>query len=220
MSQASEMTVGGWTAVDLVERFGAIPLDRIVRNPAPGTAIEADLLELSEHENRLCELVDGTLMEKTVGAYESYLSGVLVHLIWAFVEKTDLGIVLPADGMMRLAPGLVRIPDLSFISWEHLPGRRPPREPIPDLVPDLAVEVISRYNTREEMDRKLRDYFTAGVRLVWYVYHTPRREVWAYVSPTECTVVREDQTLDGGAVLPGFTLPLANLFAEPGDPRP
>jgi Uma2 family endonuclease len=215
MSYATQITADGWTAVDLVERFGAIPLHRIVQNPEPGSATEHDVIELNEHENRLCELVDGTLMEKTVGAYESYLSGILVHLLWAFVEKSSLGIVLPADGMMRLAPGLVRIPDLSFISWQRLPERRPPREPIPDLVPDLAVEVISKYNTRQEMDRKLQDYFTAGVQLVWYVYHTPRREVWAYVSPTEYSVVREGETLDGGAVLPGFRLPLADLFAEP-----
>jgi Uma2 family endonuclease len=101
-----------------------------------------------------------------------------------------------------------------------LTRRRVPRDPIPDLVPDLAVEVISRHNTREEMERKLRDYFTAGVRLVWYVYHTPRREVWVYASPTESAVVREDQALDGGEVLPGFQLSLADLFSEPGDSRP
>ena len=123
------------------------------------------------------------------------------------------------NGMMRLAPGLVRIPDLSFISWKRLPEHRPPREPIPDLVPDLAVEVISKYNTRQEMDRKLQDYFTAGVRLVWYVYHTPRREVWAYVGPTEYSVVHEDGILDGGAVLPGFRVALADLFAEPAGPK-
>ena len=135
------------------------------------------------------------------------------------MRKNRLGIVLGEAGMMRLAPGLVRIPDVSFVSWDRLPERRVPREPIPDLVPDLAVEVISRHNTRQEMDRKLQDYFTAGVRLVWYVYHTPRREVWVYVSPTEYTVVREDETLDGGAVLPGFQLALADLFAEPAGPQ-
>ena len=78
--------------------------------------------------------------------------------------------------------------------------------------------MISRHNTRREMDRKLRDYFTAGVRLVWYVYHTPRHEVWVYLSPTDYSVVREGGALDGGAVLPGFRLPLADLFAEPAAP--
>ena len=96
-----------------------------------------------------------------------------------------------------------------------MPNRQPPREPIPDLVPDLAVEVISKFNTRQEMERKLRDYFTAGVRAVWYVYHSPRREVRVYVSPTEYSVIRDGETLDGGDVLPGFRLALSDFFADP-----
>ena len=117
--------------------------------------------------------------------------------------------------MMRLAPGLVRIPDVSFISLERLPGEEVPREPIPDLAPDLAVEVISRGNTRREMERKLDDYFTAGTKLVWYVYHSPRREVWVYTSPTEHSVLCEGESLDGGEVVPGFRLAINDLFAEP-----
>ena len=219
MSYAPQIIADGWTAVDLVERFGAIPLSRVVQNPPPGTATEQDVIDFDDHQDRLCELIDGTLVEKTVGAYESCLAAVLIRLLGNFVARTNLGVVLGEAGMMRLAPGLVRIPDVSFISLGRLPNHRMPREPIPDLVPDLAVEVISRSNTRQEMDRKLQDYFTAGVRLVWYVYHTPRREVWAYISPTEYTIIREGESLDGGAVLPGFQLSLADLFAEPAGPQ-
>ena len=61
--------------------------------------------------------------------------------------------------MVRLAPGLVRIPDLAFISWQRLPERRVPTDPIPGLVPDLVVEVLSDGNTAAEMDRKRREYF-------------------------------------------------------------
>lgn len=216
MAHATEPAVGTWTAADLVERFGAVLLSRIRHDPAPGTATERDVIEIHDREDRLYELVDGVLMEKTVGTYESYLAGVLTHLLWGFVREKDLGIVLPADGMMRLAPGLVRIPDVSFISWERLPGRKVPREPIADLSPDLAVEVISKGNTPEEMERKLADYFSAAVRQVWYVHHTPRREVLVYSSPEECAVVSERESLHGGSVLPGFILPLERLFAEPG----
>jgi Uma2 family endonuclease len=219
MSHVSEIASADWTAADLVERFGAIPLSRIRQDPAPGTATEQDVVEISEHEDRLCELIDGTLVEKTVGFYESYLAGYLAALLSSYVRKHKLGIVLGADGMMRLAPGLVRIPDVSFISSHRLPDGRVPRESIPDLAPDLAVEVISRHNTRKEMDRKLHDYFAAGVQLVWYVYHSPRREVRVYVSPTEYSTVDEAGTLDGGAVLPGFTLALKDLFAEPAAPQ-
>jgi Uma2 family endonuclease len=114
---------------------------------------------------------------------------------------------------MRLAPGLVRIPEVSFISWDRFPNRRLPDEPIPDLAPDLAVEVLSPSNTREEMRRKLHDYFTAGSRLVWFV-DPAARTVTVYTSPDQSMVLRPDQTLDGGPVLPGFSLPLSQLFAE------
>ena len=56
-----------------------------------------------------------------------------------------------------------------FIAWERFPNRQLPREPIPALAPDLAIEVLSEGNTEQEMQRKLHDYFTAGVRLVWYI---------------------------------------------------
>lgn len=216
MAHAIEPALGSWTAADLVERFGPIPLHRIRHDPAPGTATERDVIEIHDREDRLYELVDGVLLEKTVGTYESYLAVFLSHLLWSFVRENDLGIVLGADGMMRLAPGLVRIPDVSFISWNRLPEGKVPREPIADLAPDLAIEVISKSNTPQEMEAKLADYFAAKVRQTWYVHHTPRQEVHVYLSPEERTVLDETQTLDGGGVLPGFTLALANLFAEPG----
>jgi Uma2 family endonuclease len=219
MSYATQSNGGTWTAVDLVERFGAIPLNRVVQNPPPGTATEQDVIDLDEHEDRLCELIDGTLVEKTAGAYESFLAAALIRLLGDFIVRNGLGVVLGEAGMMRLAPGLVRIPDVSFISLGRLPDHRMPREPIANLVPDLAVEVISSGNTRREMDSKLQEYFTAGVRLVWYVYHTPRREVYVYVSPTEYSIVHEGEMLDGGTVLPGFRVAIAELFAEPAGPK-
>jgi len=216
MAHATEAAPGVWTAVDLVERFGAVPLDRIRHDPAPGSATESDVVEIRDREDRLYELVDGTLLEKTVGTYEAYLALLLGRLLGNHVAENGLGIVLGADGMMRLAPGLVRIPDVSFISWQRLPGRRVPRDPIADLIPDLAVEVISRGNTPKEMDRKLADYFTAGVRQVWYVYHAPSRQVHVYNAADKSLVLNENQTLDGGELLPGFALDLRSLFAEPG----
>ena len=215
MAQAAEPAVGTWTAADLVERFGPVPLSRVRLDPAPGTASEQDVVELYDREDRLYELVDGILLEKTVGTYESYLASLLAHFMWTFVKEHDLGIVLGPDGMMRLAPGLVRIPDVSFISWARLPGRKIPRQPIADLAPDLAVEVLSKGNTREEMQRKLSDYFAAAVRQVWYVY-PQQREIRVYVSPDQHTVFAQQQTLGGGDLLPGFALALPAFFAEPG----
>ena len=61
--------------------------------------------------------------------------------------------------MIRLAPGLIRIPDVSFISWHRLPGRTIPHEAILSTAPDLAVEVLSPGNTQREMQAKLKEYF-------------------------------------------------------------
>lgn len=207
MSISSIRTLG-----DLIQRLG-VPPDRIRFRPAPGTATLQDVLDIHDHEGRLCELVDGVLLEKTVGYRESQLAVFLTALLNVFVVPKNLGIVTGADGMMELAADLVRIPDGAFVSWSRLPGRRRPSAPIPNLAPNLAVEVLSRSNSAGEMTAKRHDYFAAGVELVWEV-DPDNRTVAVYTSPTTVRTLSASDTLDGGSVLPGFTLPLAQLFAE------
>ena len=203
----------GLTAADLLDRFGPMPDGRIRTDPPPGTATEQDVIDIEARESRLCELVDGVLVEKTVGYYESYLAMEIGSILREFVKRNGLGVVAGEAGMMRLSAGLVRIPDVSFVSWTRLPGRRVPRVPIADLAPDLAVEVISPSNTAREMERKLQDFLAAGVRLVWYVYPGPQ-EVHVYTAERH-DVLTIEQELSGGDVLPGFVLPLRQLFEEP-----
>ena len=203
------------TVADLLELFGPMLAGRIRTNPAPGTATEQDVIDIEARESCLCELVDGVLVEKTVGYFESCLAVRLILWIGAFVEQHKLGVVAGEAGMLRLAPGLVRIPDVSFVSWDRLPERRVPRVPIADLAPDLAVEVISPNNTAREMERKLQEYLTAGVRLVWHVYPEPQ-EVHVHTAERH-DVLTIDQELAGGDVLPGFALPLRQLFEESGE---
>ena len=106
---------------------------------------------------------------------------------------------------------------MSFISWERVPGGEVPEEPVPLLVPDLTVEVISRSNTRKEMDEKLHEYFAKGVRLVWYV--RPRsRTVDVYTEPGRFTRLTASMQLDGGNVLPGFSVQVGELFEMPKRP--
>jgi Uma2 family endonuclease len=201
------------TVADLVQRFGPMRLKRIRFTPWPGTATEQDVLDIHAREGRLYELVDGILLEKAMGFPESILAMALGAFLKVFANRHNAGAVLGADGMMRLAPGLVRIPDVSFIPWDRFPNRQIQPDPVPDLFPELAVEVLSPSNTDAEMGQKLRDYFGSGTRLVWFV--DPRqRTVTVYTAPNQSVVLREDQTLDGGAVLPGFTLTLRELFAE------
>ncbi|MEX0819952.1 MAG: Uma2 family endonuclease [Pirellulaceae bacterium] len=199
--------------------FGHLRAARLRTDPPPGQATEQDVIDLHDRHDGLYELYRGVLLEKAMGFYESYLALLLGRYLTEFVQKHDLEIVTGADGMLKLSPGEVRIPDLCFVSWSRLGGRRIPREPVPLLVPDLAVEVISRGNTAEEIQRKLADYFQAGVQRVWYVY-PDRRLVEVFTSPDSRTELSEHDTLEGGDVLPGFQLPLARLFEDPPHPRP
>jgi Uma2 family endonuclease len=208
---------------ELLHDLGDIPPDRIRLNPPPGQATERDLLRLNARTNRLYELVDGVLVEKVMGTPESFLALRIGRFLGDYADEHDLGDVAGADATLRLLPGLVRLPDVSFVSWDQLPGRMYPREQIPDLAPDLAVEVISPGNTRGEIKRKLKEYFLADVRLVWVV-DPKKRTVQVYTAPDQSIVLTEDQILDGGEVLPGFKLPLRKMFARvpaaSGRPKP
>src|SRR5687768_16318248 len=101
---------------DLLEALGDVPPDRVRLRPAPGTATERDVVEVQTREGRPCELVDGVLVEKPMGLRESLWACVLIGILEDFLKRHDLGIVTAPDGAMRLMPGLVRIPDVSFIS--------------------------------------------------------------------------------------------------------
>jgi Uma2 family endonuclease len=201
------------TLADLVQRLGGVPLDRIRFLPAPGTATVRDVIDIQEREGRLCELVEGVLLEKAVGYTESQLALFLGGLLNAIVIPRNLGLVTGPDGTVELMADLVRIPDVAFTSWDRFPGRRAPEVPVPRLVPNLAVEVLSRSNTPGEMAAKRRDYFAAGVEVVWEI--DPRaRTVVVYTSTTAPITLTAADTLDGSPALPGFTLPLQHLFAE------
>jgi Uma2 family endonuclease len=195
-----------------IAAFGGVPLARIIFDPWPGTATEADLLQFVERDKRLCELVENTLVEKPVGYLESFVAGILIMHLNQFVLPRRLGSVTGEAGMMRMAGGRVRMPDVAFVSIDRLPGRQIPREPIPNLAPDLAVEVLSESNTKAEIDQKLREYFQSGTRLAWII-DPPTRSVAVYRAAGEpARVLKESEALDGEGVLPGFTLAVAALF--------
>jgi len=201
------------TIADLLKQLGGVPPGRVRLVPTPGTATEKDVIEAEARTGRICELVDGVLVEKTMGSYESAVAAAMIYFLKAYLRRRRLGVVLGEAGLLRILPQQVRIPDVAFLSWKRLGTRRWTRQPIVPAAPDLAVEVLSKGNTKAEMKRKLRDYFAAGVRLVWFI--DPRaRTAKCYVGPEQCQVVDEDGSLSGGEVLPGFQLGLHELFAE------
>jgi Uma2 family endonuclease len=204
---------GPTTVGELLRRLGNIPAGRVRLHPTPGTATEKDVIRVLDHEDRLCELVEGTLVEKPMGLEESVIAIRLGTALNIHVRPRKLGIVSGPDGTIKLFAGLVRMPDVAFTSWDRLPGRKWPKAPVPLLAPDLAVEVLSRSKTRAEMKRKLEEYFGAGVRLVWLV--DPRKKtVRVHTTVEQFVVLKESQSLEGGDVLPGFTLSLDELFAK------
>lgn len=201
------------TLADLIEHLGDVPLDRVRFVPHPGTATPEDVTEIQQREGRSCELIEGVLLEKAVGFNESRLGGVILELLNLFVRPRNLGIVTGSDGTMELLPSIVRIPDVAFISWDRIPGRRSPKQPVPAIVPDLAVEVLSSSNTPGEMSFKREHYFTAGVRLVWEI-DPETRTAKVYTSLDAFSTLTEGDSLDGGEVLPGFRMALRDVFAE------
>ena len=193
------------TLAELLHELGGVPAHRVRLYPYPGTATEAD----ADRARPRCELVNGTLVEKPMGVPESFLASLVLQFIGPFVRLNKLGITTAPDGMYRMSEGNRREPDVSFTHKTRLGGTLPQ---VGGWCPDLCVEILSPDNTRAEMATKRGEYFRSGCRLVWEI--DPRgRTVDVYTDPTTPTRIAETDTLDGGAVLPGFALPLADLFA-------
>ena len=151
-----------------------------------------------------------------MSAYSTWLGSRLHSRMSPVAEKSALGTAI-CEALFILDPvlDLRRRPDVAFVSKDRWPLDRP----IPEIgdwlvVPDLAVEVISPGDTVEDYLDKLKEYFKYQVRQVWVV--VPRfREILVYSSPSQYRTLTIDDELDGGDVLPGFRLKLADLFNQP-----
>lgn len=193
---------------------GDVPLERIVTDPAPGTATEADLLRMVERDDRLVELLDGTLVEKPGGSHESLIAVNLTFALGSFTRPRKLGVVYGPDATLKMKSGRVRLPDVTFVSRDDLPGGIVPKIPIPTLTPTIAAEIISAANTPREMKQKAKEYFDSGSKLVWMLYPKTRTiAVFEKLQEEPTRTLAETDVLDGGAVLPGFKVNVADLFS-------
>jgi Uma2 family endonuclease len=163
----------------------------------------------------LYEIVDGKIVEKEMGARDVEIAVTVVQYLGMFARTHRLGRAL-MEFIFRIdqARDLQRRPDVAFVSHAKWPvHRRVPDVAVWDMVPDLAIEVVSPSNSADQLQEKIHDYFKAGVVGVWVIY--PRQqEVYMYASPTQIQVLQLGQELDGGDVVPGFRLPLAALFDD------
>lgn len=173
---------------------------------------------LRDTEKRLYELIDGTLVEKSIGWQDSLLAGILVQWLNNYLDSNHIGVATGADGMTRLFGDTVRGPDVAFVAWDRLPDGHMPTAPIPDLVPNFVIEVLSTSNTYAEMSRKRREYFHAGVELLWMVEHRTRT-VTVFRSTQDATVYTDVAIIDGGQVLPGWQVDIGELFSRLDIPK-
>lgn len=176
----------------------------------PSTA--EDLQDMPDDGMRY-ELVEGEMRVVAPAGYEhGRISGEIYFAIKGFVRAKGLGDVLAAETgfLLRRAPDTVRAPDVAFVRAERTPEPEQ-RSGFVHVVPDLVVEVVSPSDRAADVNAKALMWLDAGVRLVWVIY--PETQVVAAHTPDGVVhIVREDAVLDGGDVLPGFILPLRELF--------
>ncbi|MCS7031042.1 MAG: Uma2 family endonuclease [Gloeomargarita sp. SKYG116] len=172
---------------------------------------DAEWLALPQDGHRY-ELVNGELVDMgsagmAHGEIGAYLGGCLA----IYVRRHKLGIVCDGSTAFTLKSGNRRSPDIAFVRRERLQGFTQPFHGFFAGSPDLVVEILSPGNTVAEMHEKIEEYFQNQTRLVW-VIHPAERFVLVYHQPEPDSFLRINDILDGEDVVPGFTLPVAELF--------
>lgn len=178
--------------------------------PRPVTADE--LLRMPDDGFRY-ELVAGELRRMTpAGGRHGRIAMKVGISLGHYVEQNQLGAVYAAETGFRLAsnPDTVRAPDLAFVDQARAAAMSDPEGYLPGA-PDLAVEVVSPGDTYAEVEEKVLEWLDAGTRMVIVV--NPRRgAVTVYRSRDEIRVLSGDDVLDGGDVVPGWSVPVGRLF--------
>lgn len=175
-----------------------------------------DLLHLSgaSSDGRCYELVEGKLYEMPPPSpRHGEVTSNIDFLLKTHVRQQRLGRVMAGDPGFVLArnPDTVRGPDVAFISYARFPAGEELPLRYGDLIPDLAVEVVSPSETRPYVREKTASWLAAGVTVVWVV--DPRvNEVAVHRADQDTIVLRSDDTLDGSPALPGFTCRVADFF--------
>ena len=165
-------------------------------------------------EEPLYEVVNGQKVElPPMSIYASWIASRMDRRLGSHAESHGLGTGV-VEGLFILDPvrDVRRRPDVAFVSAEKWPLNRPiPESGDWELIPDLAVEVISPNDVFQDVLAKMREYFRLGVKQVWIVLPVDR-EIYVYDSPRDLCILTADNELDGGALLPGLRLQVGSLF--------
>jgi Uma2 family endonuclease len=174
--------------------------------------------EVISDADALYEVVNGQRVVKPMSTYENVLGGELHGFLRDYARANNLGRAT-VEVMFDL-PNVDsdRRPDVAFVSFSRWPqNRRPPSTHAWAVVPELAAEVVSPTDDMADVMEKVDEYFRVGVTLVWLILPQQER-VYVYTSPIAVRVLSRTDELTGDPVLPGFRLPLAELFPPPDEP--
>jgi Uma2 family endonuclease len=196
------------------ESHVAIEEDREGCELIDGKWVEKDREELPQEIDRKgFELIDGNWIEKPMSNTAAIVGSNLHGRLFSHIRPNRTGLLMISDAAYRLpnaAQNRIRKPDISFVIAGRVTPNRDEDGSWP-IAPDLAVEVISPNEMAEDVETKLYEYLQAGVRLVWILY-LPTKNVWAYKLDGTAKLYRSTDTLNGEDVLPGFAVPVAELF--------
>lgn len=183
----------------------------MTNNAIPAVLEPDDLLRMPGGEHY--ELIDGVPKEKPMGAESDEIGGLLLTQFNIFIRPKKLGRAYPSQTGFQCfpkKPKQVRMPDTAFVSAGRLEDGRSPEGYI-TIAPDIAVEVVSPNETYEEVEAKVAEYRSAGVKLIWVISPKSKTVLIRRLDGT-CAEVDEHGTLSGEDVLPGFTCAVAELF--------
>ena len=175
---------------------------------------DAEFMALKRDGHRY-EIVNGDLIDMgNSGAKHGYIAIILSAALFNCVSTQKLGALMDSSTAFKMKSGNKRSPDISFVAKERLQGLDDLSDGFLDGAPDLAVEILSPGHTIEEIHDKLVEYFENGARLVW-VINPEQHYVLVYRSAQEPDrLLKSADSLDGEEIVPGFTLPIADLFQK------
>jgi Uma2 family endonuclease len=171
-------------------------------------------------EDALYEIVNGEKVAKRMSTYENVLAGELHGFLREYVRANRLGRAV-VEVMFDLPDQAHDLrPDVAFVSYDRWPQARGiPRTNAWPVVPDLAVEVVSPNDDMRDVIDRVGTYFDAGARMVWLV--VPGRDlVYVHTSLTQVRMLARGDELTGDPVVPGFRMPVADLFPPADPPEP
>jgi Uma2 family endonuclease len=174
-----------------------------------GHATIDDLLRTPK-DGQKYELVDGEIVVSPAGMRHSAVGLKIGRIILDYLDSNPIGEVYNSDVGIQFPNGNVRSPDVTYVSKAKLPGGESP-DTFGEVIPDLAVEVLSPSDSMTHVGRKIGEYFENGVPLVWLV--DPRRQtVTIYRSLTDTRTLTVNDTITAEPVLPGFSVPIRLFF--------